>query len=137
MALPYIDSNILVRYIARDHPAHAARARALLERLEDGRLTATTCEAVLLEVVQVLSSKALYNLPRADIAAFLTRFLDLKGLKLPHKRATAQALARYGASNLDFTDCLIVEHMAAEGSATVFSFDTDFDKIPAVSRREA
>jgi predicted nucleic acid-binding protein len=135
--LPYIDSTILIRYVAQDHPAHAARARALIERLEDGRLIATTCEAVLLEVVQVLSSKALYNLPRTDIAAYLTRFLGLKGLKLPHKRATARALARYAASTLDFSDCLIVELMAAEGSSVVFSFDTDFDKIPAVSRREA
>jgi predicted nucleic acid-binding protein len=36
MPLPYIDRNVLVRYIARDQPAHAARARALLERPEDG-----------------------------------------------------------------------------------------------------
>jgi predicted nucleic acid-binding protein len=106
MQLPYIDSNILIRYLTQDHPTHSALAAAIMERLEDGSLAATTCEAVLLEVVQVLSSKSLYHLPRQQVSAYLARFIRLKGLKFPHKRTYLRAFDLYASVNADFTDCL-------------------------------
>src|SRR5437588_9525427 len=110
MPLPYIDSNILIRYLTRDHPAHSALASAIMEKLEDGSLTATTCEAVLMEVVQVLSSKSLYHLPRQQIAAYLVRFVSLKGLKLARKRTYLRALDLYASVSVDFADCLLAAH---------------------------
>src|SRR5690242_3251079 len=99
MSLPYIDSNVLIRYITRDNPGQSALAGALIDKLEDGSATATTCEAVLLEVVQVLSSRRLYNLPRQDISTYLTHVVSLKGLKMTHKRAYLRALSLYASLN--------------------------------------
>jgi len=135
--LPYIDSNILIRYLTRDHPSHSVLAASIIERLEDASLTATTCEAVLVEVVYVLASKSLYNLPRGQIAAYLARFVRLKGLKLPHKRTYLRALGLYASLNVDFTDCLLAAHAERDGSFEVLSFDTDFRKFAVISRRES
>ena len=79
MLLSHIDSNVLIRYITRDDPRHATLAGALLDKLEDGSVTATTCEAVLLEVVQVLSSRRLYNLPRRTSPRTSRTFSALRG----------------------------------------------------------
>lgn len=136
MTRPYIDTNILIRYIARDEPRQGQRAALLMDQLELGTATATTCEAVFVEAVQVLSSRVLYNLPRQDIAAYLTRFVRLKGLKLPSKRLYVRALSRYASTNLDFPDALIVAHVERSGAPSVYSFDRDFDRIPGITRQE-
>jgi len=136
LTLPYIDTNVLIRYITRDEPQQAERAALLMDQLELGTATATTCEAVFVEAVQVLSSRALYNLPRQDIADYLTRFIRLKGVRLPSKRLYIRALSLYGSTNLDFPDALIVAHAERTDAHSVYSFDRDFDRIPSVTRQE-
>src|SRR5438094_9433679 len=118
MPTEFLDTNPIIRYLTRDHPDHARRAYAFFRRLEAGTLIATTCEGVLIEVVQVLSSKKLYNLPRADIRTHLRNVLGLRGLKLPHKRTYLRALDLYASTNLDFVESLNVAHMQRPGSAT-------------------
>jgi len=96
----------------------------------------TTSEAVIVEVVYVLSSRALYNLPRTDIRFHLTNIISLRGLKLPHKRTYLRALALYAGTNMDFVDALNVAHMERQRIATIVSFDRDFDSVPGIHRRE-
>ncbi|HLH23359.1 MAG TPA: PIN domain-containing protein [Chloroflexota bacterium] len=136
MTPPYVDTNVLIRYITRDEPQQGQRAALLMDQFELGTATATTCEAVFVEAVQVLSSWALYNLPRQDIAAYLTRFVRLKGVKLPSKRLYIRALSLYGSTNLDFPDALIVAHVERTRAPSVYSFDRDFDRIPGITRQE-
>src|SRR5262245_1464553 len=132
----YLDTNVFIRHITRDDPQMAQQARALFKQLEAGQVTATTCEGVIVEVVQVLSSRVLYNLPRPQIRQHLGNLLSLKGLRLPRKGAYLKALDLYASSNLDFVDALIVAHMQRDRSRVVVSFDQDFDRIPQVVRRE-
>jgi predicted nucleic acid-binding protein len=137
-AYPYIDTNILVRYITKDQPQQAHLASILLDQLETGAIVATTCEAVLVETVHVLSSKVLYNLPRDEISSYLTRVIKLKGLKLIYKRVYLRALAIYSSVNIDFTDSLLIAHMERERSTHLYSFDQDFDRmqVQTISRIE-
>jgi len=92
---------------------------------------------VLVEAVQVLSSKALYNRPRAEIAEKLGVIIGLKGLKLPNKSLYLFALDLYAATAaLDFVDALVVAHMQHAHISTVVSFDRDFDRVPGIRRRD-
>lgn len=137
MAEPsFLDTNVILRYITRDDPEQARRAQRVFEQLEQGELSVTTTEAVVVEAVQVLSSKALYHLPRAEVRTHLTNILHVRGLVVPQKRSLIRALDLYASTNLDFVDVLIVAHMERLRVTTVLSFDKDFDRMEGITRRE-
>jgi predicted nucleic acid-binding protein len=137
MTRPYVDTNVIVRYVTRDDQRLAQQAATIIEQLETGALSATTCEAVLVETVYVLTSRTLYNLPRQTVAAYLTQFVMLRGLRLSDKSTYLRALSLYGSTSLDFSDALIVAHMEKDGATTLYSFDRDFDRLPGITRRES
>ena len=134
--MEYLDTNVILRYLTQDDPLQADRARLFLEQVQAGTTTVMTSEAVIAEVVYVLSSRALYNLPRPDIKTHLANIISLRGLKLPNKRTYLRALDLYEAANLDFVDALNVAHMERSGIQTIVSFDRDFDTIAGITRRE-
>ena len=70
-----LDTNVLLRYLTLDNPDHAQRAFALLQQIEAGTRTAVLPEGVLVETVQVLSSRNLYNVGREEIRARLAPVL--------------------------------------------------------------
>lgn len=136
MPLEYIDSNVIIRAVADDHPDHSPRAQTFLTSL--AQLTqreATLTEAVLVETVLVLSSPRLYNLARAQIAQILIDVVSLPGLTLPHRDVYLVALAIYGSHNVDFVDALNAAH-SFKASGIIVSFDRDYGKIPGARRTE-
>jgi predicted nucleic acid-binding protein len=136
MEAEFLDTNIVIRYLTRDDPGQAERARRILKQVEAGTLTVTTCEGVIVELVQILSSKRLYSLPRQDVRTHLTNLLVLKGLKLQHKRTYLRALDLYASTSLDFVDSLNIAHMERSNIDKIISFDQDFDRIEGVTRHE-
>lgn len=132
----FVDTNIIVRLLARDDPIKMARCRALFERAARGELELVTSESVILEVVQVLSSPRLYRMARADLAAVLRPLIEIKGLRLDHKRSVLRALDLYESTKLDFTDCLAIEHARRAGLRGIYSYDQGFDRVPGVRRLE-
>ncbi len=132
----FLDANVLLRYLTKDHPDHSQRAYAFLQRVETGEIEATITEAVLAEVVHVLSSKTLYNLPRTDIQDRLVAMLTLKGMRLRAKGTYIRALDLYATTNVDFVDALLVAQVEQTKDATLVSFDRDYDKIASVTREE-
>ena|SRR2546423_273957 len=139
--MEYLDTNILVRYLTKDDPDQSARAYALLQEVEQGRRDVAMIEAAFAEVIFVLASKRLYNLPRAEIAKLLLPVVLLNGLRIGCKSSEKQvyisALYLYETTKLDFADILTIARMRNEGVHTVISFDTDFDQFsPAITRQE-
>ncbi len=137
MTIPFLDTNIIIRYLTQDNQQQAEKAYRIFQQLEAGTATATTCEAVIIEAVHVLSSKALYILPRPDLRTHLTTVIAFKGLKLPNKRTYLRALELYASTNVDFVDALIVAHMERARINQLLSFDRDFDRLPNITRLEA
>ncbi len=132
----FLDANVILRYLTKDHPDHSARAFAFLRRVETGEIEATITEAVLAEVVHVLSSKTLYHFPRTEIQERLVAVLTLKGMRLRAKGTYIRALDIYATTNLDFVDALLVAQVEQTKDAIVVSFDRDYRKIPSVTREE-
>lgn len=134
----FLDTNVIIRYLTRDDPEKAAQSRALLQQAEAGLLTLVASESIVVEVVQVLTSKALYNQPRATVAQHLTAILSLPKLQIANKRAIINALDLWVAASasVDFVDSLTVAHMQRQKISTIASFDTDFDRFPQIHRRE-
>ena len=138
MAYPFIDTDVIIRFLTGDDPVKQQRAARLFEQVEQGNATLVAPDTVIADAVYVLSSPRLYNLPRHEVAALLIPLVRLPGFRVQNRRAVLAALSLYGygATKLDFGDALIVASMSQSGSQTVYSFDTGFDKIPGINRQE-
>src|SRR4051794_24694477 len=112
----YLDTNIFLRYLVQPvTPLDTQKQQAcavLFQRLRAGQEQATTCEAVIAEILYNLCSPRQYRLNHQDASARLRPLLALRGLKLPHKRSYLRALDVFAAyQTLDFEDALLVAHM--------------------------
>ena len=134
--MDFLDTNVILRFVTQDAPEQAERAYRLFQQLASGAMKVTTSEAVIVEAVQVLSSKVLYNLPRQEIRTHLSSILGLRGLTMLHKRTYLRALDLYATTNVDFVDGLNVAHMERAKITNIVSFDRDFDHIPGIQRIE-
>jgi uncharacterized protein len=134
MPIRFLDANIIIRFVTQDDSVLAKKVHAILQRVKDGAVLATTCESILSECVFVLSSKRLYHLPRPQVAELLKVILAFKGLKMAYKRVYRKALDLYATTMLDFPDALAVAHMQQQKITDIYSFDTDFDQITGIKR---
>jgi predicted nucleic acid-binding protein len=134
----FLDANVFLRYLVEpDGPDNQARhdiAAALFEAIELGEEEATTSEAVLAEVAFILASKRQYNLPPADIAAYLAPIIRLPGLRLPRGRKGLylRALEIWSdLARLGFVDALTAATVE-RSELRLATFDTDFDNLPNI-----
>ena len=134
--MDFLDTNIFLRYLTKDDPAKAQKCYELFQRIKRKEIRTTTSEAVLAEVVYVLSSRAVYNQPRENVRALLLPIVSLPGLRVPHRRAFLRALDLHASTSFDFEDALSVAHMERLKLTTILSYDTDFDRIKTIQRRE-
>ncbi len=132
----FIDTNIFIRHLTNDHPVHSPACFALIQRIEQGTLTAWTSDLVISEVVFVLASKQLYGLPRAEIRDLLLPLINLSGIKLPHKRMYQRVFDLYANLPIDYADAYNAALMESRGEIEVYSYDVDFDRIQGIVRRE-
>jgi predicted nucleic-acid-binding protein len=95
-----VDTNVLVRYLANDDAAQAARAQRLLAR-DDVFVPLT----VLLETEWVL--RGVFGFPTADVVRALRGFAGLPRVTLESADTAAQALD-WAERGLDFADALLL-----------------------------
>jgi predicted nucleic-acid-binding protein len=133
---PPLDTNLIIRYLTRDNPDQSQRAYQFFRQLGTGTEVARLAEGVLVEAVQVLSSKALYNLPRQTIRRRLKGNVRLRGVQLYPKRRYLRALDLYATTNLDFVDAVLVVMAERSRRRAVISFDRDYDRLPNIIRKE-
>lgn len=136
----FLDANYFLRYLV--HPATpklramSETARALFEAVERDEEEITTTEVVLHEVAYVLASKAHYDRPVADITTGLRTILRLPGFHLARgqKRLYLRALDLWDAyPRLGFADSIVAAAVELQG-IPLATFDTDFDRLPGVTR---
>lgn len=132
--LPFLDTNILLYHLRREDPSLAAKASTLLSRIEQGELRVWTSDLVIFETVYTL--QRVFKASKQQIAASVLPLIELPGIVLPKKQRYQQVFSLYLTTKLGFADSYHVVLMQEQGIDTVFSFDTDFDHIPGISRKE-
>ncbi len=116
------DTNVVLRYLLRDHEAHYAQAHEFFEAVREGKRHALLLEGVLVECIYVLTK--FYQVPRSEAAEKLQGLLLYKGMRNPDRGELLAALKRYEGTNLDIVDCILLAKGANE-ETEVFSFDAD------------
>lgn len=108
-----VDTNVVVRYLTRDHPQEAARSKQVVDGNE-----VFVATAVLLETEWVLRSS--YRFSRSQIVGALRGFAALPTITLQDAAIVAKALD-WMTRGMDFADAL---HLAGAGHCEAFvSFD--------------
>lgn len=111
-----LDTNLVVRFLTRDNPQQAARAKATIE--VPSVFVSTT---VLLETEWVLRSS--YRFTRPQFVARLRDFIALPQVEMEDPRLVAEALDR-AEGGMDFADAL---HLgSAVGCEAMLTFDRGF-----------
>ena len=94
----FLDTNIFLRYLTHDDDQKYQACLGLFQQAEQNQVNLVTSEAVIAEVVYVLSSPKHYQLPRPRIQVALARLLILSGLKVPYRQVCLRALDLYGVT---------------------------------------
>jgi predicted nucleic-acid-binding protein len=120
-----LDTNILVRFFAKDDPIQGVAAKEFLRTLSVESPGFVSLVA-LIELVWVLRSR--YQLHKADLILCVERLLDLPELIVEGQTAVAQALTRFSMAKTDFADCLIERSGHLAGCKHTVTFDVNAAK---------
>ncbi len=134
MALPFLDTNILLRHLRQDHPDYSPRATAYLERVEQGAVRVRTSDLVIFEAVYTLQRT--YRQLKQAIRDALLPLIELPGLILPAKRRFRRIFDLYSTLNISFADAYHAVFMEQLKLTEVVSFDRDFDRVAGLKRIE-
>jgi len=117
-----VDTNVLVRILARDDRRQAAAADAFVTS------GAWVSVLALAEAVWVLAS--VYARQPTEIAATVEQLLDHKELIIQDSDVVAAALATFRTRPVvGFTDCLLIEIARKAGHLPLGTFDRDLGKL--------
>ena len=122
-----VDTNVLVRLIARDDAKQVAAAEAFIA---EGAWVSTLALA---EATWVLSSA--YELDQRRISIAVAMLTEHRHLVLQDPDVVSAALGRLRARpSLGFSDCLLVELARKAGHLPLGTFDRDLAKLDGAVR---
>jgi predicted nucleic-acid-binding protein len=122
-----VDTNVLVRLLARDDADQVSAAEAFVSR------GAWVSHLVLAETFWVLDS--VYDLTRVQIATAIEMLLNHRELSLQDADVVTAALDHYRRRPaVEFSDCLVLEIARKAGHLPVATFDRNFAKLNDVRR---
>jgi predicted nucleic-acid-binding protein len=122
-----VDTNVLVRLIARDDAAQVHVAEGVVAK------GAWISHLVLAETIWVLDS--VYDLSRQQIAVAVDMLLNHQELTLQDADVVIAALLHFQKhSKVEFSDCLVLEIAKKAGHIPLATFDRDFAKVTGVQR---
>jgi len=131
----FIDSNIFLRAILRDVPDQAKSCLTLFEMIDRGEIPSCTSMLVLNEILWVLEG---LRVPRDEIAKRTGAIAGsrVRLLATSDQDFVEAAIRLYTAKEVDFQDALNAETARAEDIKVIVSYDSHFDEIDFVDRKE-
>lgn len=122
-----VDTNLLVRLIARDNPRQVSLAEAFV------RPGAWVSQLVLAETMWVLD--AVYDVSAEGIATAVEMLLEHESLTLQDPDVVEAALRIFRTRpSLGFSDCLVLEIARKAGHTPLGTFDRALGALPGSER---
>ena len=115
-----LDTNIVLRYLLKDHPQLSPRAAEIIEQQEVVLLVEIACE-----VVYVLQK--VYHVSRSEIHTKLTGLLQSHLIHVEKPEVFKETLKIYATNNLDIVDAFLCAYRLVE-DAEVATFDEKLQK---------
>jgi predicted nucleic-acid-binding protein len=122
-----VDTNVILRYLIGDDPPSAAKATALMKRVERAEEEIFLPDDIVAETVWTLQSYC--KVPRQEIADRLIALLSFAGVRVSARNTLRESLHLYATTGADFPDCLLAAR-SRHRAMPVYTFDeTDFKKL--------
>ena len=118
-----LDSNVLIRYLARDDEAQWRTATALIDGVGGRSRQFYVSSVVLAETAWVLRRS--YRLKKVEFADLLESIFETTEFQFSTGVDIRKALASYRVGKGDFADYLIREQSIAAGCQSMATFDKD------------
>jgi predicted nucleic acid-binding protein len=136
MTQPFIDTDVIIRFLTGDDLKKQAAATAPFEQIEQGFLTVKAPDTVIADAVFVLSSPRLYHIARNEVRELLAPLVHLSHFQVQNRYNVLRALDLFASTNLDFGDTLIIATMEQQNSHILYSYDNDIDRVLGITRQE-
>jgi predicted nucleic-acid-binding protein len=126
-AMHAVDTNVLVRLLARDDPKQTASAEAFVAH------GGWVSHLVLVETLWVLDS--VYGLAHSRLVRAVEMLLDHRALALQDPEVVTAALAAFRKGpKLGFSDCMVLEVARKAGHLPLGTFDRQLEKLRDTQR---
>jgi predicted nucleic-acid-binding protein len=116
-----LDTNVLVRFLAKDDDRQAAVVYQLFKQSEEKQDVLFVPLLVVLETIWVLQSA--YDVPDEDIVSAINQLLLMPVLKFEGHAAIQGLIASYREVKLDLADLLIAHSATSSNCEWVLTFD--------------
>lgn len=130
----FLDTNIILRFILKDHPTYSPKAEVIIKKIDQGEVKVYISWPTILEVIFVLQNSI--KLPKKEIAEKLLPIFHLGNVNLEQKALLDSIFEYYVDKNISLTDAYNVALMQKKKVKKIYSFDSDFDKFPQIERLE-
>lgn len=120
-----LDTNILVRFLTRDHEEYYIKSVEIFNQIEAGKMDAMLLDFILAEIVYVL--RRVYKVEKEKISWLLKKILMYEHIYMNNQLIAFEALDIYANKNIDFADAMLCAKKNLEGYE-VISFDKDIKK---------
>lgn len=130
----FLDTNIILRFILKDHPIYSPKAEEIIEKIDKGEVRVYISWPTILEVVFVLQNSI--KLPKKDTAEKLLPIFHLENVNLEQSDLLNTIFGYYIDKNISLTDAYNAALMLKKKVKNIYSFDSDFDKFPQIERLE-
>ena len=125
-----IDTNFILRYLLADNQEQYQIAKTFFQNVKSGKIRAYLEQAVIMEVIFVLSSY--YKVPRDRIVNVLNNFLRYKGLVINEKEIIIKALEIYITTKLHIVDSLLAAKSIVS-NLNIMTFDNELKEYINIS----
>src|SRR4030042_2837573 len=132
----FVDTNIFLRFLTGDNPEKARKILTLLEPTRQKGLQLVTSDLVIAEVVWVLTSKRLFNLPKESVKENFLPLLLEDFISFPAKGYVASVFELFVDKNISFIDAYNAVYARRIQTDAILSYDKDFDKLDFITREE-
>lgn len=123
-----IDTNVLVRFLVRDHETQFQTAQRLIQREVGAGRPVFVSLLVLLETEWVLRSR--YRLKKSAMVATVSALLEATGIQFEDEATIEEALYLWKDNAVELADCLIGAHNRRRGCRSTATFDAKAARLP-------
>jgi predicted nucleic-acid-binding protein len=117
----WLDTNVILRFLIRDHEEMFSKASSLFSRAERGEIRLLVHSVTVAELVWTLES--FYGYSKSQINKVLQSFIQADGIHVPEKDIISVALTLYLDKNVDYLDAYLFANASEKGPSTIYSFD--------------
>ena len=125
-----VDANVVLRLLANDDAAQAAKARKLFDAMATSDASIWISDTVLVEVVWTLARA--YGHAGTALVVAVRALLQNATVAFESAHAVQAALVMFEAGPADFADCLLVAKAKDAGCDEVLTFDRKMGTLPGV-----